>query len=252
LNAEPARLRAPAAAALAATGGLLHTASFAPLDAWPLQILGLLLLVLALDSADARRAARLGWMFGFCWLASGFWWLFISIHRYGDVAAPLAAAAVALLAAALALYYALAAALWARLRADGSKAAFNAALFAACWLLAELGRGVLLHRFPGSPAAALHRWAPRRLGAVDRRVRHRCAGRLDCRGGGSGLAGTPQPARAAALARAAAGRGGTRAGPAQPVHPQHRPAQRDAVAVQRGTGPEIRAGADRARAALAP
>lgn len=166
MNAAPARQRFARAAALAALGGLLHTASFAPLNAWPLQILGLGLLLLALDGADAKRAAWLGWLFGFCWLGSGFWWLFISIHRYGDVAAPLAALAVALLAAALALYYALAAALWARVRADPSKAALNALVFAACWLLAELGRGLLFTGFPWIAGGYAHTdgplaaWAP--------------------------------------------------------------------------------------------
>jgi apolipoprotein N-acyltransferase len=162
---SPAPPRAGRAAALlAGAGGLLHTASFAPLNAWPLQILALALLVAALEGATPRRAAWLGWLFGFCWLASGLWWLFISIHRYGGVAAPLAAAAVALLAAALALYYALAAAAWARLRS--ANVALDAALFAACWLLAELARGVLLTGFPWIAGGYAHTegllaaWAP--------------------------------------------------------------------------------------------
>ena len=152
------------AVALAATGGLLHTASFAPLDAWPLQIAGLFLLVLALDGATPWRAARLAWLFAFCWLASGMWWLFISLHRFGGLAAPLAAAAVALLAALLALYYAVSAALWARLRS--TSAAFNAALFAACWLLAELARGIVFTGFPWIAGGYAHTdgplaaWAP--------------------------------------------------------------------------------------------
>ena len=151
---------------LAAAGGLLQTASFAPLDAWPLQILGLALLVLALAGADARRAAALGWLFGFAWLASGLWWLFISMHDFGNIPAPLAALAVALLAAALALYYALAAAAWARLRATGARPSADAWLFAACWLLAELARGLLLTGFPWIAGGYAHSdgplaaWAP--------------------------------------------------------------------------------------------
>jgi len=165
LNRGPASPRWPAAEALAASGGLLHTASFAPTGAWPLQILGLALLALALEGAvTARRAAWLGWLFALCWLASGFWWLFISMHRYGGIAAPLAAAAVILLAAALALYYALAAAVWARLRTPS--AWLNAPLFAACWLLAELARGVLFTGFPWIAGGYAHTegplaaWAP--------------------------------------------------------------------------------------------
>ncbi|MDP1692531.1 MAG: apolipoprotein N-acyltransferase [Burkholderiaceae bacterium] len=146
------------AAALAAAGGLLHTASFAPLDAWPLQIAGLALLVVALDGASAKRAAGLGWLFGFAWLAGGMWWLYISLHDFGGLIAPLAAAAVALLAGLLALYYALAAALWARLRS--ASAAFNAALFAACWLLAELARGVVFTGFPWIAGGYAHTQGP--------------------------------------------------------------------------------------------
>lgn len=166
MNAAFAPLRLSTASVLAAIGGLLHTASFAPVNAWPLQILGLLLLALALDTAPARRAAWLAWLFAFCWLASGFWWLFISMHRYGGIAAPLAAAAVALLAGALALYYALAAALWARVRATRPVATINALLFAACWLLAELARGVLFTGFPWIAGGYAHTdgplaaWAP--------------------------------------------------------------------------------------------
>ena len=158
MSAGPAPQRPRLALALAALGGLAHTASFAPLDAWPLQIAGLLLLALALDGAQPRRAALLGWLFAFCWLGSGFWWLYISIHRYGGVAAPLAAAAVALLAATLALYYALAAAACARLRS--AHAALDAALFAACWLLAELARGVLFTGFPWIAGGYAHTQGP--------------------------------------------------------------------------------------------
>ena len=157
---------ARAGLALAAAGGLLQTASFAPLNAWPLQFIGLALLVLAINGATPRRAALLAWAFAVCWLGSGMWWLFISIHRYGGVAAPLAAAAVALLAAALALYYAAAAALWARLRAKATQPARNALLFAACWLLAELARGLLFTGFPWIASGYAHTdgplaaWAP--------------------------------------------------------------------------------------------
>jgi apolipoprotein N-acyltransferase len=150
------RLRAPA---LAVLGGLLHTASFAPLEAWPLQVAGLALLLLAVgDRPRPGRAAWLGAVFAFAWLASGMWWLFISMHRYGGMPAPLAALAVAVLAAALALYYAGALWLYARWRGDSPAAA--ALLFAACWLLAELGRGVLFTGFPWIAGGYAHTSGP--------------------------------------------------------------------------------------------
>jgi apolipoprotein N-acyltransferase len=93
-----------------------------------------------------RRAALLGWLYGAAWIGAGTWWLFISMHRYGGLPAPLAALAVAALASALALYLALAMAAFARWRSG--RAWVDAPLFAACWLLAELARGVLFTGFP--------------------------------------------------------------------------------------------------------
>jgi apolipoprotein N-acyltransferase len=132
----------------------VHTASFAPVEAWWLEILGLALLVFACRGAAPRRAALLGWVFGFAWLGSGLWWLFISLHTYGGLMAPLSALAVALLAAGLGLYYALGLALWKRLAPD------SALGFAACWLLAELARGVLLTGFPWIAGGYAHTTGP--------------------------------------------------------------------------------------------
>jgi apolipoprotein N-acyltransferase len=156
------RVGAPALAAttaIAAFGGLLHAASFAPLEAWPLQVAGLALLLLAVgDRPRPGRAAWLGACFAFAWLASGMWWLYISMHRFGGMPAPLAALAVAVLAAALALYYAGALALYARWRGETPAAA--ALLFAACWLLAELARGVLFTGFPWIASGYAHTTGP--------------------------------------------------------------------------------------------
>jgi len=165
-DAAPARRPWPVAAdaLLAAALGALQTLAFVHTAAWVLPIATLALLVWRLDAAPPRRAALLGWLYGTAWLAAGTWWLFVSMHRYGGLPAPLAAAAVAALSAALSLYLALAAALYARWRRGGG---FDAALFAALWLLAELARGVLFTGFPwvaagysqvDSPLAALAPW----------------------------------------------------------------------------------------------
>ena len=69
---------------------------------WWLQLLSLALLAGVLhQQASARRAALVGWLFAIAWLAGTWWWLFISMHVYGGLAAPLAVIAVLLLAAAL-------------------------------------------------------------------------------------------------------------------------------------------------------
>jgi hypothetical protein len=62
------------------------------------------------SGATPGAAPWLGWVFATAWLTGTFWWLFISMHVYGGLPAPLAVLAVLLLAAFLALYYALVAA----------------------------------------------------------------------------------------------------------------------------------------------
>ena len=133
---------------------------------WWLQLLSLALLTGVLhQQASARRAALVGWLFAIAWLAGTWWWLFISMHVYGGLAAPLAVIAVGLLAAALGLYYALAAAWTWRCGRAGPLSA--AAVFGATWLLAELMRGVWFTGFPwgaggyahvDGPLAALAPW----------------------------------------------------------------------------------------------
>lgn len=164
---SPHRFAAPALAALA---GVLQALSLAwpgtaqPL--WWLQVLSLALLAGLLQRQPGwRGAAWLGWVFGTSWLAATFWWLFISMHVYGGLPAPLAGTAVLLLAGFLALYYALAAGLW---RAGATqRPGRDAAMFAGLWLGAELLRGNLFTGLPwgaggyahvDGPLAALAPW----------------------------------------------------------------------------------------------
>lgn len=146
------------ASALALLAGLAQALSIAvpwsgePL--WWLQLLSLGLLAWLVDRPGnsvrpVRRAAALGWVFATAWLAGTFWWLFISMHTYGGLPAPLAVLAVLALAGFLALYYAAACAMfiaWAPAFRVG-----RAGLFAALWTLAELARG---HWFTGFPWGA--------------------------------------------------------------------------------------------------
>lgn len=158
-------------------GGWLQAASLAwPLESWSLtgtphgqpdgwlQIASLALLVLALQNSDrAGQALWRGWLFSTVWLAGTFWWLFVSMHVYGGLAAWLAVLAVLALASALALPYAVAAAVlcvWAPASRVG-----QAVLFASLWTLAELIRGSWFTGFPwGAGGYAqvelLAAWAP--------------------------------------------------------------------------------------------
>jgi apolipoprotein N-acyltransferase len=159
------------AALLAAAGaGVLQALSIAwpgtGQPVWWLQVLSLAVLAGLLQrQASWRGAAVLAWAFATAWLLGSFWWLFISMHSYGGLSAPLAALAVLLLAAFLALDYAAAAALW-RLGA-GQRPGRDAAVFAGLWLGAELLRGTLYTGLPwgaggyahvDGPLAALAPW----------------------------------------------------------------------------------------------
>jgi apolipoprotein N-acyltransferase len=132
-------------AGLAALLGAAQTLAYAETRAWPLPILTLALLFWRLQAASPRRAALLGWCYGTGWLTAGTWWIYISLHRYGGLAAPLAVLAVLGLSAALSLYLAAACAACARWRRHS---ATDAVFFAALWLLAELARGVIFTGFP--------------------------------------------------------------------------------------------------------
>jgi apolipoprotein N-acyltransferase len=131
---------------LLAALGALQTLAFVVPGAWPLSLAGAAVLAASAGRVAPRRAALFGWAYGCGWLLAGTGWLYISMHRYGGLAPPLAGAAVFALAAALSLYLALAMAAFAHWRR--SRAAIDALLFAALWLLAELARGVIFTGFP--------------------------------------------------------------------------------------------------------
>ncbi|RZJ26589.1 MAG: apolipoprotein N-acyltransferase [Haliea sp.] len=122
---------------------------------WWLQLLSLALLVTQLEAAGSwQRAALVGWTFATTWLAATFWWLFISMHTYGGLAAPLAIAAILGLAAFLGSYYALVCGLFrALVRASRTQSAI---FFAALWMLAELARVTWFTGFPWGAGGYAH------------------------------------------------------------------------------------------------
>ncbi len=150
---------------LAAAFGAAHSLPFVHTQAWWLQMLIVAWLTWRASHASPRRAAALGLAFGTAWLAAGTWWLYISLHRYGGLPAPLAVLAIALLSAFMSIYLALSLALFARWRSGCGWR--DALLFAALWLLTELARGVIFTGFPwlasgyahvDGPLAALAPW----------------------------------------------------------------------------------------------
>jgi len=168
----PVFLQHPALTALAAGG--LHALSFAPgplpgwlLPVWQLVMLAVLVFVCE-QQGERIRAVRgaiwSGWCFGLSHFGVGLYWLTISMHTYGHLAAPLAVAALIALAAALALFPALACGLVAWLRPRNI--AGRALVWAACWTLAEWLRGTLFTGLPWLNVGYAHidgpyaGWAP--------------------------------------------------------------------------------------------
>jgi apolipoprotein N-acyltransferase len=122
---------------------------------WWLQLIALTWLVRRLSAArSAQETLVIAYPFGIAWFASSMGWLFTSMHDYGGLAAPLAVLAVLALSAFLASFYAIACAVYARLKSH--RPWQDALLFAALWLLAELLRGVVLSGFPWSAAGYAH------------------------------------------------------------------------------------------------
>jgi apolipoprotein N-acyltransferase len=125
---------------------------------WWWQLLAMSWLVGSLMRAESPKAAF--WVtarFGIAWFCSSMWWLYISMHDYGGLAAPLAALAVLGLCALLASFYAATMAAFVWLKSDDSRKPIqDAVLFAALWLLAELLRGTVMTGLPWSAVGYAH------------------------------------------------------------------------------------------------
>ena len=126
---------------------------------WWLQIASLAVLAAALSRiAKPWHAAMVGWGFATAWLCATFWWLFISMHTYGGLPAPLAVLAILALAAFLGSYYAVACGLFSTYKGDSLTRAVL--LFAAVWLLGELARGEWWTGFPWGTGGYAHTDGP--------------------------------------------------------------------------------------------
>ena len=143
--------------------GALCVFAFAPFGWWPLEILGLATLFYqVLRSTSVKAAALIGWAFVTGWTVAGVHWLYVSMHTYGAMPAPLAALAVLLLGAAMGLYGALAmgSAWWLRQRWTLPLPAANLLVFPAVWALFEWVRGWLFTGFPWLSSGYAHNHSP--------------------------------------------------------------------------------------------
>ncbi len=132
-------------AALAA--GLLLPLAFSPFDLFPLAVLSPALLFALWSDASPGRAAFRGFLYGTGMFGLGVSWVYVSMHHYGNMPAPLAGLAVLLFVAGLALYPALCG--WLQARFFSARGAWHAmVLLPSLWVLFEWVRGWFLTGFP--------------------------------------------------------------------------------------------------------
>src|SRR2546425_1281642 len=131
--------------------GALTVAGYAPLAVFPLSFLTLAgLLLLWRRAATPRAAFRMGFAFGAGLFGVGASWVYVSLHDFGMMPAPLAAIGTLAYCAILALYPAAAGWCLARLRLGRLASALLA--FPALWTLFEWLRGWI---FTGVPWLAV-------------------------------------------------------------------------------------------------
>jgi apolipoprotein N-acyltransferase len=149
---------------VAAVLGAANTFSFAPTPhgGWLELVIFTLFFAWLSRTNGWKSAAATGWAFGFGNFVTGVWWLYVSMHVYGGMAAPLAAAAVGLFSLYLAVYPALSGAAWSLVAAsathddngrDGAEPRYvptwhGAFAFASAWALGEWLRGLVFTGFP--------------------------------------------------------------------------------------------------------
>lgn len=145
------RIRSVRPSLLAALTGALVATGFAPLGLWPLALVALAAFLWLVESADSARGAfSRGWFFGLGhftvglnWIAHAFTYQDAMPHWFGY-------GAVVLLSLYLALFPGLAALAQMLLRRRWP-ALPGPALFAAIWLLSEIGRATLFTGFAWDP-----------------------------------------------------------------------------------------------------
>jgi apolipoprotein N-acyltransferase len=142
--ARPSAARTRALLALGAGAAL--AAAFAPLDLWPLALLSPALLMWLWQDVAPREAARLGFLFNTGTFAAGTYWLYISIHGFGNAPIWLAFFLMLGLVGVMALYHAALGYACARWLPRRGAVRYLLALPAA-WLLVEWWRGWFLSGF---------------------------------------------------------------------------------------------------------
>ena len=131
---------------IALAAGALLACGFAPLEWWPLAIICPAILMYLWEGATPREAAWLGFCFNAGTFAAGTYWLYVSIHVFGEAPLYVAACLMIALVAIMALYHAALGYIVARWLPAGGAMRWLVAIPAA-WLLVEWWRGWFLSGF---------------------------------------------------------------------------------------------------------
>jgi len=134
-------------ALLSLAGGTAAVLAFAPVGWYPLAVAALAVLFHGWLSDTPRRAFLHGALFGIGFFGTGISWVYVSVHTYGHVAAPVSALVAAALILLMSLYPALLGYLLRRFLPGRSWGVVAGALPAG-WVLAEWLRGWLFTGFP--------------------------------------------------------------------------------------------------------
>lgn len=127
--------------------GTLLTIGFAPFSLFPAAILSLSLLLMLWIYATPGQAFRLGWLFGVGFWGTSIYWIYISIHTFGNGSVLFSGLITGLFIALLALYPALSGYLLNRYFNNTNLPKLICA-FPAIWLLLEWIRSWIFSGFP--------------------------------------------------------------------------------------------------------
>lgn len=145
---RPGRVAPALLDALTIGAGLLYPLSFAPFGWSPLVFVALAALFFCWDRADPGRAAWRGFLFGCGAFGLGVSWVYVSLHEFGNMPAPMAVVAVIGFVALLSAFLALGGWLQARLGRGAPVMVRWALVMPAAWVLGEWLKDWVMTGFP--------------------------------------------------------------------------------------------------------
>ncbi|AKX47750.1 acyltransferase [Thiopseudomonas alkaliphila] len=128
-------------------GGLI-TLSLAPFNFWPLALVAVAWLYLAVNELSPKQSFVRGWWFGFGAFLSGTSWVYVSIHNFGNAPPWLAGLLTLGFVGGLGLLHAVQAWAWSRWFKPAPSSFSAPFAFAALWVAFEAFRGWFLTGFP--------------------------------------------------------------------------------------------------------